>query len=89
MIAKAQLAAPRVRAPFSAQTKRQPLWLAFLFDCSDLAIHNWPEKPRMGRSHRSVCVDYLYYNEDGTIREIIPTLSREKLESNTAFRGEY
>jgi len=34
-------------------------------------------------------VDYLYYNEDGTIREVIHTLSREKQESNTAFRGEY
>lgn len=22
---------------------------------------------------RSICVDYLYYNEDGTIKEVIPT----------------
>jgi len=22
---------------------------------------------------RSLCVDYLYYNEDGTIRKVIPT----------------
>ncbi len=84
----------RILGPVSSGTNHHSIvkfgddWFLF-YHTGDLARHNWPEKPKMGRSHRSVCVDYLYYNEDGTIREVIPTLSREKLESNTAFRGDY
>ena len=30
--------------------------------------------PTGGSYRRSVCVDYMYYNEDGTIQKVIPTL---------------
>lgn len=32
---------------------------------------------------RNVCVDSLFYNEDGTIRKVIPTLDSTKIRNNT------
>jgi len=53
-------------------------WYLFYHN-SDLYFEQHPnEKPACDWSkpapfRRSICVDYLYYNEDGTIREVIPT----------------
>lgn len=63
-------------------------WILF-YHTGDLGRHNWPESPYMSYFHRSVCVDYLYYNADGTIQPVQPTVSEEKLEGNTAYRGNY
>jgi hypothetical protein len=54
-----------------------------------------------GKSHRrSVCIDYLYYNEDGTIKEVIQTdegvapvpynlaLNKTATQSSTAYGAE-
>jgi hypothetical protein len=34
-------------------------------------------------------VDYLYYNEDGTIKPVKPTRDEEKIKNNTAFKEPY
>ena len=58
-------------------------WYMFYHN-SDLYFQNHPEAERkFGWGHkgsvhpfrRSICVDRLYYNNDGTIREVIPTLT--------------
>ena len=51
----------------------------------DFALYNFGDVPGAAGFHRSVCVDYLYYNPDGTIRPVIPTVSQEKLRNNTAY----
>lgn len=63
-------------------------WLLF-YHTGDLGRQNWPDNPVMGAFHRSVCVDYLYYNEDGTIKPVIPTRDEEKIKNNTAFKEPY
>ncbi|OKS84962.1 glycoside hydrolase family 43 protein [Mucilaginibacter polytrichastri] len=35
--------------------------------------HNGALEPDAGSYHRSVCIDYLYYNKDGTIKRVIMT----------------
>jgi beta-xylosidase len=35
--------------------------------------HNGALTPDAGSFHRSVCIDYLYYNKDGTIRRVMMT----------------
>jgi beta-xylosidase len=35
--------------------------------------HNGALTPDAGSFHRSVCVDYLYYNKDGTIKRVVMT----------------
>ena len=36
---------------------------------------------------RSVCIDYLYYNEDGTIQKVIPTREGlNKIKVNSTVR---
>ena len=60
-------------------------WFLF-YHTGDLGNYNCPDWPGFGSLHRSVCVDYLYYNEDGTIRPVVPTVSEEKLKNNTAFK---
>ncbi len=35
--------------------------------------HNGALVPDAGSFHRSVCIDYLYYNKDGTIKRVIMT----------------
>lgn len=35
--------------------------------------HNGALTPDAGSFHRSVCIDYLYYNKDGTIKRVIMT----------------
>jgi len=35
--------------------------------------HNGALVPDAGSFHRSVCIDYLYYNKDGTIRRVVMT----------------
>jgi hypothetical protein len=35
--------------------------------------HNGALVPDYGSFHRSVCIDYLYYNKDGTIKRIMMT----------------
>ena len=83
----------RILGPVSSGTNHHSIvqfgddWFLF-YHTGDLGNYNWPGRG-MGGSHRSVCVDYLYYNEDGTIREVQPTVSQEKLEKNTAFKGDY
>jgi beta-xylosidase len=56
-------------------------WYMFYHN-SDLYFRNHPEaEPKFGWGHensphpfrRSICFDTLYYNADGTIREVIPT----------------
>jgi hypothetical protein len=50
-------------------------WYLFYHN-SDLFLDNTPEdSPDMKYRpyRRSICVDRLYYNEDGTIRKVIPT----------------
>lgn len=53
-------------------------WYLFYHN-SDLYFEQHPnEKPVCDWSkpapfRRSICVDYLYYNEDGTIKEVVPT----------------
>ncbi len=50
-------------------------WYLFYHN-SDLFLENEPpdsEELRYKGVRRSVCVDYLYYNDDGTIKEVIPT----------------
>ena len=55
-------------------------WYLFYHN-SDLYFNNHKDKERKfgwvkGSHHmyrRSICVDYLYYNEDGTIKKVIPT----------------
>jgi len=50
-------------------------WYLFYHN-SDLFLEKEPsdsEELRYRGFRRSVCVDYLYYNEDGTIKEVIPT----------------
>jgi len=50
-------------------------WYLF-YHTADLAIRNIPadsQEFKYIQWRRSVCVDYLYYNEDGTIRKVIPT----------------
>ena len=83
----------RILGPVSSGTNHHSIvqfgddWFLF-YHTGDLGNYNWPDRG-MGGYHRSVCVDYLYYNEDGTIREVQPTVSQEKLEKNTAFKGDY
>lgn len=52
-------------------------WYLFYHN-SDLYLSKHPEDAKKGWSgihpfRRSICVDHLYYNNDGTIREVIPT----------------
>ena len=50
-------------------------WYLFYHN-SDLFLKNEPqdsEELRYKGFRRSICVDYLYYNENGTIKEVIPT----------------
>ena len=50
-------------------------WYLFYHN-ADLYLERTPEGDPARRYtpfHRSVCVDYLYYNEDGTIKKVIPT----------------
>jgi beta-xylosidase len=53
-------------------------WYLFYHN-SDLYFRNHPEEEavldwdKVNPFRRSICVDSLYYNEDGTIREVIPT----------------
>ncbi|MES2882605.1 MAG: glycoside hydrolase, partial [Bacteroidota bacterium] len=35
--------------------------------------HNGALVPDAGSFHRSVCVDYLYYNNDGTMKKMAMT----------------
>jgi len=58
-------------------------WYIFYHN-SDLYFQNHPEEERKfgwgheGSAHpfrRSICVDKLYYSEDGTIKIVIPTKS--------------
>jgi len=35
--------------------------------------HNGALVPDAGSFHRSVCIDYLYYNKDGTMKRVIMT----------------
>ncbi len=82
----------RILGPVSSGTNHHSIvrfgddWFLF-YHTGDLAAYNWPDNPRMRSYHRSVCVDRLYYNPDGTIQPVEPTLSREKLENNTAYKG--
>jgi len=59
-------------------------WLLF-YHTGDLGLYNFGDVPGAAGFHRSVCVDYLYYNPDGTIRPVVPTVSEEKLRNNTAY----
>ena len=46
---------------------------------SDLALRNIPEgseERKYIQWRRSVCVDELHYNEDGTIQQVIPTTAQ-------------
>jgi len=61
-------------------------WYLFYHN-SDLYYANHPDKEvKFGWGHegsphtfrRSICVDELFYNEDGTIKEVIPTLTGVK-----------
>ena len=63
-------------------------WYLF-YHTADLAIQNWPADFGKWFSHRSVCVDRLFYKADGTIQEVYPTMSSKKLETNTAFKEAY
>ncbi len=48
----------------------------FFYHNADLALQNIPkdsEERKYYQWRRSICVDYLYYNEDGTIKKVIPT----------------
>lgn len=50
-------------------------WYLFYHN-SDLFLENEPpdsEELKYKAFRRSICVDYLYYNEDGTIKKVIPT----------------
>lgn len=44
-----------------------------------------PSFPSRAPARRSACVDYLYYNPDGTIRPVVPTVDPDKLSGNTAY----
>jgi arabinoxylan arabinofuranohydrolase len=51
------------------------LWFLFYHN-SDLFLERTPEdspEMRYRPFRRSICVDRLYYNEDGTVRKVIPT----------------
>ena len=82
----------RILGPVSSGTNHHSIvlfgddWFLF-YHTGDLAGYNWPDNPRMRSYHRSVCVDRLYYNPDGTIQPVEPTLSQQKLENNTAYKG--
>jgi hypothetical protein len=61
-------------------------WYMFYHN-SDLYYSNQPElEKKFGWGHegslhpfrRSICVDELFYNEDGTIKEVIPTMEGVK-----------
>jgi len=53
-------------------------WYLFYHN-SDLYFQQHPEVEavldwdKLNPFRRSICVDYLYYNEDGTIREVVPS----------------
>ena len=50
-------------------------WYLFYHN-SDLFFKNNPKASKHGIKkwyHRSICVDYLHYNADGTIQQVIPT----------------
>ena len=56
-------------------------WYLF-YHTADLAIRNIPadsEEFQYIQWRRSVCVDYLHYNDDGTIQKVIPTKEGVKL----------
>jgi len=43
----------------------------FLLNHFFSGTHNGALRPDAGSYHRSVCIDNLYYNKDGTIKRII------------------
>ncbi len=56
-------------------------WYLFYHN-SDLFLEKTPEdspERKYKGFRRSVCVDYLYYNEDGTIKEVMPTKEGVKM----------
>lgn len=61
-------------------------WWMF-YHTADLSRYNAPGVHCGVR--RSVCADRLFYNADGTIREVIPTLSQSRITSNTAAADAY
>ena len=40
---------------------------------NNFIYHNGALVPDVGSFHRSVCIDYLYYNKDGSIKRVIMT----------------
>lgn len=54
------------------------------YHTADLSRYNCPDFHCGVR--RSVCVDSLFYNPDGTIQKVRQTISREKVENNTVPR---
>lgn len=84
----------RILGPVSSGTNHHSIvqfkgdWYLF-YHTADLAIQNWPTDFGKWFSHRSVCVDRLFYKADGTIQEVYPTMSSKKLETNTAFKEAY
>jgi hypothetical protein len=59
-------------------------WYLF-YHTADLAIQNIPstsEERKYVQWRRSVCVDELHYNMDGTIQKVIPTKEGVKISSN-------
>lgn len=84
----------RILGPVSSGTNHHSIvrfgddWFLF-YHTGDLGAYNWPDTPGMGAYHRSVCVDRLFYNPDGTIQPVLPTVDSAKLAANTAFRGAY
>ena len=56
-------------------TEYKGQWYLF-YHTSDLFFKNNPTANRHGIKkwyRRSICADYLYYNADGTIKQVIPT----------------
>ncbi len=65
-------------------------WFLF-YHTADLSLYNLdvehhPELRRRTGLRRSVCVDRLFYNPDGTIQKVIPTVDSLKIRTNTVLK---
>jgi len=60
-------------------------WWLF-YHTSDLSLYTNPTREGHPGVRRSIACDPLYYNPDGTIQEVIPTHSEERIKSNTAYK---